>query len=270
MPILESLGLRAVEEVPDPPSQGEGKVYIHDFGVLDARGAVLDLEAESDAVRDALTAMWRGEAEVDSLNRLVIVAGLTWHQVADPARVPQVPDARVAARFTEEYRNDAIAENPHIARAARGAVRGEVRPDPQRDADEAIERSGSEIVEDLQKVASLDQDTIMRSLARHDRARRCGRTPTVADRPALSFKMRSADVPEMPKPFPLFEIFVYSPEMEAIHLRGGMVARGGIRWSDRKEDYRTEVLGLMKAQKVKNAMIVPDGSKGGFILKRVR
>ena len=72
----------------------------------------------------------------------------------------------------------------------------------------------------------------------------------------------------MPKPYPLFEIFVYSPQMEAIHLRGGMVARGGIRWSDRKEDYRTEVLGLMKAQKVKNAVIVPDGSKGGFILKR--
>ena len=89
------------------------------------------------------------------------------------------------------------------------------------------------------------------------------------DRPALSFKLRSARVPEMPKPYPLFEIFVYSPQMEGIHLRGGMVARGGIRWSDRKEDYRTEVLGLMKAQKVKNAIIVPDGSKGGFILKRV-
>jgi glutamate dehydrogenase len=87
------------------------------------------------------------------------------------------------------------------------------------------------------------------------------------DRPALSFKLRSERVPEMPKPFPLFEIFVYSPQMEAIHLRGGMVARGGIRWSDRKEDYRTEVLGLMKAQRVKNAVIVPDGSKGGFILK---
>src|SRR4249920_3435616 len=88
------------------------------------------------------------------------------------------------------------------------------------------------------------------------------------DRAVLSFKLRSADVPDMPKPFPLFEIFVYSPDVEAIHLRGGMVARGGIRWSDRKEDYRTEVLGLMKAQKVKNAIIVPDGSKGGFILKR--
>src|SRR5206468_107243 len=193
MPLLESLGLRVVEEIP-VHLEGEGRVFIHDFGVLDARGAVLDLEGAAEAVRDALGAMWRGEAEVDSLNRLVIVG-------------------------------------------------------------------------DLQGVASLDQDLILRSLLGTIEA--TVRTNAYRpDRVALAIKLRSANVPEMPKPFPLFEVFVYSPAMEAIHLRGGMVARGGIRWSDRKEDYRTEVLGLMKAQKVKNAIIVPDGSKGGFILKR--
>jgi glutamate dehydrogenase len=116
-------------------------------------------------------------------------------------------------------------------------------------------------------VTSLDQDNILRSLLGTIEA--IVRTNAyVPGRTSLSFKLRSARVPEMPKPHPLFEIFVYSPQMEAIHLRGGMIARGGIRWSDRKEDYRTEVLGLMKAQKVKNAVIVPDGSKGGFILRR--
>ncbi len=264
MPLLESRGLRAVEEVPIAV-QGEGKVYIHDFGVLDARGAVLNLGAESDLVREALSAMWRGETEVDSLNRLVIFAGLSWHQV-QILRAYRKYRMRVSTRFTEEYRNDALAENPHLARLLVELF--EAKFDPVRETTpEAIEESRQRLKEGLQNVTSLDQDTIIRSLAGTITA--TVRTNAyLSDRPALSFKLRSADVPEMPKPFPLFEIFVYSPEMEAIHLRGGLVARGGIRWSDRKEDYRTEVLGLMKAQKVKNAVIVPDGSKGGFILKR--
>ena len=264
MPLLESLGLRAVEEVPIAV-QGEGKVYIHDFGVLDARGAVLNLEAESDLVREALTAMWRGETEVDSLNRLVIFSGLSWHQV-QILRAYRKYRMRVSTRFTEEYRNDALAENPHLSRLLVELF--EAKFDPIRNTTpEAIEECRQRLRDGLQNVSSLDQDTIIRSLVGTIVA--TVRTNAyLSDRPALSFKIRSADVPEMPKPFPLFEIFVYSPQMEAIHLRGGLVARGGIRWSDRKEDYRTEVLGLMKAQKVKNAVIVPDGSKGGFILKR--
>ena len=264
MPLLESLGLRAVEEIPIA-LRGEGRVFIHDFGVLDARGAVLNLEGEADLVRNALTAMWRGDAEVDSLNRLVIFAGLSWHQV-HVLRAYRKYRMRVSTRFTEEYRNDALAESPHIAR--RMIELFEAKFDPVRQAPVAeADAIRQQIREDLTSVASLDQDQIIRSLLGTIEA--TVRTNAyLPDRPALSFKLRSADVPEMPKPFPLHEIFVYSSQMEAIHLRGGMVARGGIRWSDRKEDYRTEVLGLMKAQKVKNAVIVPDGSKGGFILKR--
>ncbi len=264
MPILESLGLRVVEEVPTA-LQGEGKVYIHDFGVLDARGAVLDLEASAERVSDTISAIWRGEAETDSLNRLVISASLTHREVAI-LRAYRKYRQRVSASFTEEYQNDAFAENPHIA--ARLVRLFEAKFDPARAApDEQVDQLRKEILRDLRSVASLDQDRIIRGfLGTIDATLR-----TNAYRPGrntLSFKIASADVPEMPKPFPLYEIFVYSPEMEAIHLRGGKVARGGIRWSDRKEDYRTEVLGLMKAQKVKNAVIVPDGSKGGFILKR--
>ncbi len=264
MPLLESLGLRAVEEIPIA-LHGEGRVYVHDFGVLDARGAVLNLEAEDDLVQDALTAMWRGDAEVDSLNRLVIFAGLSWHQV-HILRAYRKYRMRVSTRFTEEYRNDALAEHPHIARRLSELFEAKfdpIRAQPGSDA-EAIRQ---QIREDLKAVASLDQDLILRSMLGTILA--TVRTNAyLSDRPALALKIRSAIVPEMPKPFPLVEIFVYSSQMEAIHLRGGMVARGGIRWSDRKEDYRTEVLGLMKAQKVKNAVIVPDGSKGGFILKR--
>ncbi len=264
MPLLESLGLRVVEEIP-VHLEGEGRVFIHDFGVLDARGAVLELEGVAEAVRDALGAMWRGEAEVDSLNRLVIVGGLTWDQI-HVLRAYRTYRMRVSARFTDEYRNDAMAANPHIA--ARLVDLFEAKFDQVRDAsaDEAA-AIRDQVVEDLQAVASLDQDLILRSLLGTIEA--TVRTNAYRpDRLALAIKLRSADVPEMPKPFPLFELFVYSPTMEAIHLRGGLVARGGIRWSDRKEDYRTEVLGLMKAQRVKNAIIVPDGSKGGFILKR--
>jgi glutamate dehydrogenase len=264
IPILEALGLRAVEEIPTAV-QGEGKVYIHDFGVLDGRGAVLDLGAEADTVADTIAAVWRGECESDSLNRLVTLTELDWHQV-QILRALRKYRMRVSSRYTEEYRNDAMAAHGEIA--AKLVHLFEARFDPERDAsEEAIDEVRQEIHQDLRQVTSLDQDNILRSLLGTVEA--IVRTNAyLVDRPALSFKLRSARVPEMPKPFPLFEIFVYSPQMEGIHLRGGMVARGGIRWSDRKEDYRTEVLGLMKAQKVKNAIIVPDGSKGGFILKR--
>ena len=264
MPILEALGLRAVEEVPTG-LVGEGKVYIHDFGVLDGRGAVLNLETEAPRVGEAIAAVWRGHAESDSLNRLVAFAGLDWRQV-QILRAYRKYGQRVSAQFTEEYRNDALAENPHIA--AHLVRLFEARFDPVRKATaDEIEVLKQQVHTDFRSVVSLDQDRILRGFLGSIMA--TVRTNAyLPDRSYLSLKIRSADVPEMPKPYPLFEIFVYSPEMEAVHLRGGLVARGGIRWSDRKEDYRTEVLGLMKAQKVKNAIIVPDGSKGGFVLRR--
>ncbi len=263
MPILEALGLRAVEEV--PTGLLNSRVYIHDFGVLDARGAVLNLETEAERVVDAITAMWRGQCEIDSLNRLVTFAKLTWAQV-HVLRAYRTYRSRVSARFTSEYRNDAFAENPHIS--ARLVELFEARFDPARAGnDEEIAAIRAQVLHDLREVASLDQDSVLRNLLGTIDAT-CRTNAFMPDRGALSLKLRSADVPDMPKPFPLFEIFVYSPRVEAIHLRGGMVARGGIRWSDRREDYRTEVLGLMKAQRVKNAVIVPDGSKGGFVLKR--
>ncbi|HET9673119.1 MAG TPA: NAD-glutamate dehydrogenase [Actinomycetota bacterium] len=264
MPILEDLGLRVVEEVPTG-LLGEGKVYLHDFGVLDSRGAVLELGEAADRVTDTIEAVWRGDSDSDSLNRLVTLSSLTWREV-QVLRALLNYRARVSARYTENYRNDALAAHPHIAE--RLVRMFEARFDPLREATEAeVDEIRQAIHRDLRAVSSLDQDAILRHLLGTIEA--IVRTNAfLPDRSCLSFKLRSERVPEMPKPLPLFDVWVYSPTVEAVHLRAGPVARGGIRWSDRREDFRTEVLGLMKAQRVKNAIIVPDGSKGGFVLKR--
>ena len=265
VPTLESLGLRVVDERPTQLVGTEGERYLHDFGVLDGERNPLGVEATGGRIGGCIVAVWRGECETDSLNRLVVTAGLDWKQV-QILRAYRKYHHRVNASFPVEYKNDAFAAHPHIA--AKLVHLFEARFDPARPRDPAaIEVLRGEILADLDAVGSLEQDRILRNaLGVIDATVRTNAFRP--DRPAMSFKFRSGEVPEMPKPTPLFEIFVYSTEMEAIHLRGGKVARGGIRWSDRRQDYRTEVLGLMKAQMVKNAVIVPTGSKGGFVLKR--
>jgi glutamate dehydrogenase len=264
-PILRALGLIVVEEVPTRLHGGDGETFLHDFGVLDEADRPLDLADCGERVADCIAAVWRGEAESDDLNRLVVTAGLTWREVA-VLRAYRTYRSRVGALFGVDYKNEAYARNPAIARKLVELF--VLRFDPARERDTAAEEAlHAEILAALDAVKSLDEDRILRAqLGQIDATVR-----TNAFRPGrswLSFKLDSARVPDMPKPCPLYEIFVYSPGMEGIHLRGGRIARGGIRWSDRKEDYRTEVLGLMKAQMVKNAVIVPVGSKGGFVLKR--
>jgi glutamate dehydrogenase len=266
VPILEALGLRVVEEVPTHLlGEPEDERFIHDFGVVDPDGRPLDVDSVGERVAECIAAVWRGEADSDSLNRLVVLAGLDWRQVVI-LRAYRKYHHRVNAGFTAEYKNDAFAAHPHIAA---GLVRlFEETFDPARDRDEAaLTELRAAIRSDLDAVTSLEQDRILRShLGMIEATVRTSAYAPGAG--SLAFKLRSSDVPEMPRPAPLYEIFVHTTEMEGIHLRGGKVARGGIRWSDRRQDYRTEVLGLMKAQMVKNAVIVPTGSKGGFILKR--
>ena len=264
MPILEALGLRVVEEVPDRSPRGR-----EDLHPRLRRPGCARRRAGPRGIRGTDRRVHRGGLARRNRDRLAAPpradGGLTWREVAI-LRAYRTYGQRVAPSFTEEYQNDALAANPTIA--AKLVRLFEATFDPARpltDDELAEDRRG--ILLDLRDVTSLDQDRIVRNfLGAIDATVRTN--AFLPDRAYLSFKIRSADVPDMPKPFPLFEIFVYSPLLEAIHLRGGKVARGGIRWSDRREDYRTEVLGLMKAQKVKNAVIVPDGSKGGFVLKR--
>jgi len=262
MPVLETLGLRVVEEVPTGLESGSLELHIHDFGVTDAQGGMLDLEAAGERVARSIVAVLDGAAEVDSLNRLILTAGLS-HQQVTILRAYRTYWRRVSPGFTNDYINDAFAAHPHIAAdlAALFGTRFGLDADVDREA--AIVAS---ILNSLDDVSSLDEDRILRGFLQlilatvRTNAYRSGAS-------SLSFKFRSAEVPAMPAPAPLFEIFVYGMDVEGIHLRGGAVARGGIRWSTRREDYRTEVLGLMKAQMTKNAVIVPTGAKGGFVLR---
>jgi len=264
MPILEHLGLRVVEERPTRLLGGDGATWLQDFGVLGPTDLPLDLEECGERVAQCIAAVWRGEAESDSLNRLIINAGLDWRRVAI-LRAYRKYRQRIGSRFTEGYQNDVIAANPHIT--ARLIRLFELRNDPAIERDEAAEAKVREdILADLEAVPSLDHDRILRNqlglieATVRTNAYRSGRR-------SIAFKLSSADVPAIPQPPPLFEIYVYAPEVEGIHLRGGKIARGGLRWSDRM-DYRTEVFGLMRAQMTKNAVIVPDGAKGGFYLRR--
>src|SRR5215204_6565461 len=263
MPTLEDLGLRVIEEVPTRLLGGDGETWVQDFGVLGPDGGPLDLDAVGDRIADCIAAVRRGDTESDSLNRLVLVAGLDWRQI-NVLRAYRMYRQRIGSRFTQGYQNDVLAANaPLTAKLVRYF---EARFDPAHGREPARESAlRDEILADLDDVVSLDHDRILRNqLGLIDATLRTNAYKP--GREVVAFKLRSADVPAIPQPAPLFEIYVYSPAMEGIHLRGGKVARGGLRWSDR-QDYRTEVYGLMRAQVTKNAVIVPAGAKGGFYLK---
>ncbi len=261
MPILEDLGLYVIEEIPVRLKGGNETTFIHDFGVLGSDHLPLDLDRGVDRIAETIESIIHGRAESDSLNRLILVSELTYRQIG-VLRAYRTYWRRVSPSFTIAYVDEALADHPRIA--TKLVELFETRFDPNREGSSDEIRKG--ILEDLDSVQSLDQDRILRGFLGLIEAT----VRTNAYRPncqSLSFKLHSASVPGMPKPYPLYEIFVYSPEVEGIHLRGGRVARGGLRWSTRREDYRTEVLGLMKAQMTKNAVIVPTGSKGGFVLR---
>jgi glutamate dehydrogenase len=266
-PMLEHLGLRVIEEIP-ARLHGDDELWIQAFGVLNADPAALHeplaLGDVAARVADALEAVWRGETESDSLNRLMVSAGLRWPQV-QVLRAYRRYRQRIGSRYTESFQNDVIAANPAITAKLIRLFELRFAVDERAGDDAAEEALRAEIREDLDAVALLDHDRILRNqLGLIDATVRTNAFKNGRD--AMAFKLRSEDVPAIPQPPPLFEIYVYAPDMEGIHLRGGRIARGGIRWSDRM-DYRTEVFGLMRAQMTKNAVIVPAGAKGGFFLK---
>jgi glutamate dehydrogenase len=261
-PALEDMGLRVVEEVPTRVA-GADDLFIHDFGVVDEAGHQIDLAEAGERVAETLSAVWDGSAESDSLHRLVLVAGLTHRQVAI-LRAYETYWRRVSSIFTVNYVNDALVGHPEIAADLIRLF--ELRFDPASDG-RGYEELRSELLASLDAVPSLDQDRILRGFLRLIEA--TVRTNAYrSDRRCLAFKLQSAGVPDMPSPRPFVEVFVIGDDVEGIHLRAGRRARGGIRWSERREDYRTEVLGLMKAQNTKNAIIVPTGAKGGFVVRR--
>ncbi|MFA9430810.1 NAD-glutamate dehydrogenase [Egicoccus sp. AB-alg2] len=271
LPILESLGLIVTEEVPHALERhgDEPKVQLHDFGV---RTDDLDVVADGPRLADAVLAAWRGHFQVDSLNRLVLCAQMPWRDVS-LLRAYRRYRRQVGTAYTPEYQNDALVAHPEVARAL--VDHFHTRFDPHRNAGEQeLEASRQRVIEACDRLDRLDHDRILRGfLDLIDATLRTNafREDARADgsrEPYFAFKMDPTRVPGMPAPVPYREIFVHSPRVEGVHLRGGRVARGGLRWSDRKDDVRTEVLDLVKAQILKNALIVPTGAKGGFVLMR--
>ncbi|HEV2547955.1 MAG TPA: NAD-glutamate dehydrogenase [Stellaceae bacterium] len=271
LPVLEHLGLKAIAEVPYVIARGEGAALsMQDFSLTMPTGEV-DVARDRARFEAAFLRIWDGAMESDGLNRLVLGAGLDWRQVMVLRLYAKVL-RQAGSTYSQAYMEDALAEHPAIARGlvALFERRFDLKGEETRDVEET--RLAASVERALDDVQSLDADRILRSfllLVRKSlRTNYFQHDGKGEAKPYLSVKLASREIELFPLPRPLYEIFVLSPRVEGVHLRGGKVARGGIRWSDRKEDFRSEILSLMKAQVVKNAVIVPTGSKGGFVVKR--
>ena len=272
LPVLENMGLKVLSEEPSELEAADGRRYwLHDFGLQPVAGVPVDVDAVRESFQDLFSGVWTGRLENDGFSRLVLVAGLSPRQIVT-LRAYCRYILQIGTPFSQAYIEQTLAANPAIAHDL--AVLFDVRFDPAQQAASAELQQAIEarIQAALNEVASLDQDRILRRYLELIKATlRTNAWQAGADGRAkdyVSFKFDPSRIPGLPAPRPAFEIFVYAPYVEGVHLRGGKVARGGLRWSDRREDFRTEILGLMKAQMVKNAVIVPVGAKGGFVLKR--
>ncbi len=270
LPILEHLGVRVLDDLPYhiQPADG-GAVWIIDFGLALPGEAEVVLERVRSLFHQAFDEMWSGRIEPDSMNQLVLAAELSAREIAI-LRAYSRYLRQAGFTFSLAYVQQTLVANPALARALVNLF--SARFDPARASMETQAALVREIETGLDLVPSLDDDRILRrflaAIAATTRSNAFQPDAQGQPKPYISLKFDPRKLPELPEPRPMFEIFVYSPRVEGVHLRGGPVARGGLRWSDRREDFRTEVLGLMKAQMVKNAVIVPVGSKGGFVLKQ--
>ncbi|HEY1973303.1 MAG TPA: NAD-glutamate dehydrogenase [Pseudonocardia sp.] len=264
LPVLQSLGAEVLDEHPHEIRRPDGRsCWIYDFGLRVDPATGLALSGQSEARREfcaAFLAIWRGDAEVDRFNALVPRVGLRWREAA-LLRAYAGYARQLGSPFGPDYVADTLIEHADVSRALLRLFTARFDPAADPGARAAALEEASALVD---VVAGLDADRILRGYLGAITATL--RTNYYRDRPYLSFKIDPSGVPEMPAPRPRFEIFVDSPKVRGVHLRFGPVARGGLRWSDRAADFRTEILGLVKAQAVKNAVIVPVGAKGGFVV----
>ncbi|MFB4297744.1 NAD-glutamate dehydrogenase [Actinomadura sp. NTSP31] len=267
LPLMTNMGVEVVDERPYEVNTSDGQRYwVYDLGLRYAPPGDVPEEAIKGLFQDAFTALWEGRIENDGFNALVLHVGLNWWQ-AMILRAYALYLRQTGTTFSKRYIEQVLLRNSAITRLL---VRlWESRLDPALAGGE--EERSLAIIEELHgmldEVASLDEDRILRAYLALVQATL--RTNHYQHKPYLSMKFDPEGIPDLPQPRPTYEIFVYSPKVEGVHLRFGSVARGGLRWSDRREDFRTEILGLVKAQAVKNTVIVPAGAKGGFVGKQL-
>jgi glutamate dehydrogenase len=283
LPMLQSMGVVVLEERPFSVVRADGlPVWIYQFKVSPHRGIPAaprgpERDATAQRFADTVTAIWHGNAEIDRFNELVLRAGLTWQQVA-VLRAYAKYLRQAGFSYSQAHIESVLNDNAGTARSLIELfealyVPAANSPDGNpAGANRDAQTAAAAVAADIDALVSLDTDRVLRAFASMIQATL--RTNYFITSPesarasnVLSFKLNPELIDELPLPRPKFEIFVYSPRVEGVHLRFGFVARGGLRWSDRREDFRTEILGLVKAQAVKNAVIVPVGAKGGFVVK---
>ncbi|MFO1147121.1 MAG: NAD-glutamate dehydrogenase [Alsobacter sp.] len=278
VPALENLGFRVVSErtyrVRPADAGEEMMVWLHDMTLKRARGGPVDVPSMKPKIEATLMALLKGQTESDGYNALVLEAGLGWRDVALVRTLSRfLQQARVP--FSQDYMWSTLVKHAGLAAQVLALFHARFDPRQQDEAERARAQATMRgaIEEGLAAITSLDEDRILRHFVNLvDAAVRTSFYQLDAEgrpRAAIAVKFESGRIDGLPLPRPLYEIFVSSPRVEGVHLRFGKVARGGLRWSDRRQDFRTEVLGLVKAQQVKNAVIVPVGAKGGFVPKRL-
>ncbi|MCP5433005.1 MAG: NAD-glutamate dehydrogenase [Alphaproteobacteria bacterium] len=284
LPVFENMGLTVLGEAPYPVTAavdvGQARrhpvtVFVHELDMHTTSGAAVDATAVRAVFEAGFLAVWRGEAENDAFNRLILLAGLAPHDVTLLRALARYL-RQTGIAFSFNYIGSGLGNHPKIARLIVDYFYARFEPrDGETDETRAERETAAvkRIEEALEGVSALDEDRIVRRMTNVVqsalRTNFFQRDAGGERKPYLSIKIRSREVDELPLPRPYAEIWVYSPRVEGVHLRFGKVARGGLRWSDRREDFRTEVLGLVKAQQVKNAVIVPVGAKGGFFPKQL-
>ena len=272
LPVIENLGLRVMSDRPYRLELVKHKqAWVHEFHMQSGVGVKVKPTEVAEDFQGAFMSVWRGQAENDSFNKLIVSAGLNWREVVI-LRAYSRYLRQLGLRYSESYVVDCLLEHAEIARQIIDCFRLLFDPLENDERENQAGELQTKILAAIDTVVNLDHDRILR---RYLNLVECTLRTNYFQLDAkgkakdyVSFKFDSNAIDGMPEPKPLYEIFVYSPRVEGVHLRGGRVARGGLRWSDRREDFRTEVLGLVKAQMVKNTVIVPTGSKGGFYVKQ--
>ncbi len=279
LPILQNMGFRAINErsfeINRKAGDASERVWLHEIFMDNESGGPVNFKTAKPLVEEAFLAIWNGEAEDDGYNRLILQINAGWREIS-VLRAAGKFLQQAGIPFSQDYLAATLYRHHELARLMLDLFA--VRFDPASTADkDSRDKDAAAIVgkieAGLDAVTVLDEDRIIRRfvnvLQSILRTNFFQRGKDGAFRPAIAYKLASSRIDNLPKPHPLVEIFVYSPRIEGVHLRFGKIARGGLRWSDRPQDFRTEVLGLVKAQQVKNAVIVPVGSKGGFFPKRL-